>query len=74
MAAPLKEDDEKLEKSMSKAMREVKKSDIEYFEGEFGLWHVFNYLIKSLVMGKEKAVTAENFYLYMDWSNKDYSR
>ena len=51
----------------------MKKSDIDYFEGEFGFWHVFTYLMKSLLKGKEKSITAKNFYLYLDWSNKDYT-
>ena len=58
---------------MQKALRDMRQEEIAYFESEHGLWHCFTFLVKQLVAGKEKAINAKNFDLYLDYSNQDFS-
>lgn len=59
--------------AMKKGQRELRTEDINYFEGEQGLFKVLAFVIKTLARGKEKFLTSENFNLYLDWSNQDFT-
>ena len=45
---------------------------MDYFESENGMVHIIMFFIKTLLKNKERAITAENFNAYLDWSNQDF--
>ena len=46
LAKPLAEDDKKLEESMNKYIRGMKREEIKYFEDPRGLWYCFEFMVK----------------------------
>ena len=46
LAKPLTEDDKKLEESMQKYIRGMKREEIKYFEDPRGLWYCFEFMVK----------------------------
>ena len=47
----------------------MKVEEINHFENEDGLFKNFGYFLKTMVEGKEGFITADNFDLYLDWTN-----
>ena len=71
IAKPLKEDDPKLEESLQKCIRGMRREEIKYFEDPMGLWYCFEFMLDQLVTQHENAFNARTYYDYLNWSTKD---
>ena len=58
IVSPLIEENQNQEDAMQRGRRDLKEEDLDYFDGENGLCQAVMFLIKSLLKGKERMITA----------------
>ena len=72
LVSPLEEKQQGLEDLMQRRISNMKPEDLNFFEREDGFFKCLKFFVKTLVKDKEKILGADEFNIYLDWSNQDF--